>query len=334
MRDTTCRLPSYSPRIIARYIALIVALILADGTIVHAGDKGREVIQDPQFRHGVYLEEPKPGKHVRYGELRMDADKQPAWALLQWSSRFPLNPEASLQSRGGTLTCSNVAKTIILSRRNQHGDVVLAANSGKEYADPGRKAGEPWVHLLVEQHFEPPQPLSNLEFARLHVEARLLKSEPTPGHNYDPDTHAAQFLIYFTLQNRNPRSAGYSDLLWFGIPVYDNRERYPKECKHLDFGGTAKYIFSPNGKTFTTQSAHDGEWITIDKDLSPLMREALEMAWERGFLKDSKTLSDYYIGGMNIGWELPGSFDVGVQVRDLSLKVKERAALPQKGGSP
>ena len=306
-------------------VALAVGLGFLNEISLRAAQKAHELIQDPKFRCGVYLHEPQPGKHVRYGELRIDTDKQPAWALLQWSSRFSLDPHAAMKSSGGTLTCSNAAKAIVLSSRRQDGDIVLAANTGNEYVAPGRKAGEPWVHLLVEQQFEPPQSLGNLESVRFHVEARLLKSERTPGHLYDPGTHAAQFQIFFTVQNRNPKSAGYGDLVWFGIPIYDNRDRFPKEFKQQDFGGTAKFIFTPDGRTFTAQTAHDAKWITIDKDLLPLMREALETAWGRGFLKESKTLSDYYIGGMNMGWELPGSFDVAMQVRKLSCKTQNRA---------
>ena len=113
-------------------------------------------------------------------------------------------------------------------------------------------------------------------------------------------------------------------MLWFGVLIYDNRDRFPKAFKEQDFGGTAKFIFSPIGRTFTSKSAHDGKWMTIDKDLLPLMREALDTAWSRGFLKDSKQLSDYSIAAMNMGWELPGTFDVAMQIRHLSLTVSEK----------
>ena len=45
------------------------------------------------------------------------------------------------------------------------------------------------------------------------------------------------------------------------------------------------------------------------------------MAWSKGFLTASRTLSDYRIAGMNLGWEVPGVFDASAQVRDLSLTV-------------
>ena len=82
------------------------------------------------------------------------------------------------------------------------------------------------------------------------------------------------------------------------------------------------FIFTPAGSIFTSASAHDGGWLTVDKDILPLMREALETAWARGFLTESRALADYRITGLNLGWEVPGIFDVEMQVRDLSLKVR------------
>ena len=107
-----------------------------------------------------------------------------------------------------------------------------------------------------------------------------------------------------------------------GIPLYDDRSRFPKEHKAQDFGGTAMFIFTPGGEVFADRSAHDRDWITIDKDLRPLFVESLETAWQRGFLRESRDLADYRITGMNLGWEVPGLFDVAVQVRDLSLEVE------------
>lgn len=283
----------------------------------------RELIEDNHFHRGFILWEPKPGQHVRYGELNgFDAKTKPVWGLSQWSSKLPLEAAALTRSTDGALVCSNSAKSIVLGPNGTtKADFSMAVNTGAEYGATARKSGEPWVHLLVEQEFDPPAPLKSISAAKLHVEARLLRSRNLHRNDYTTGLHAAQFQIFFTVQNRNRESPGHGDLLWFGIPIYDNRHRFVPEFKAQDFGGTAKFIFTPEGKTFTSASAHDGGWVVIERDLLPLMREALETAWARGFLKDSKQFEDYSIGGMNMGWELPGTFDVEMQVRNLSLKL-------------
>ena len=80
------------------------------------------------------------------------------------------------------------------------------------------------------------------------------------------------------------------------------------------------YIFTPAGNAFSTKSTHDQKWITIDTDLLQLMREGLENAWRDNFLKESQSLADYRIAAINIGWEVPGTFDVDLAIRRLSLR--------------
>lgn len=286
-----------------------------------------EVIRDNGFRRGVILWETQPGRHVKYGEMgAVGAGVAPVWGLSQWSSRFPI------QATGGGLVFSNDAKAITF--KGAESDLALAANSGVEYGPGSRKAGEPWVHLLVEQEFEKHPFLNSLAAAKFHLEARLLRATNLHRGDFDPGVHAAQFQVFFTVQNRNRQSRGHGDLLWFGIPIYDNRHRHPPEFKSKDFGGTEKFIFTPAGTNFTTASAHDGDWVVIDRDLLPLMREGLQMAWDKGFLSGSANIADYAIGGMNMGWELPGLFDVAMEIRKLSLIAVEAERKPPPKNLP
>ena len=289
----------------------------------------RELIQDNHFQRGFVLWESKPGKHVRYGELQgLEPNTKPIWGLAQWSSQFPLDSTAiTSASKGskGLMVFSNTAKAVTLGAGNSiQADLSLAVNSAAEYGPRARNASDPWVHLLVEQEFDPPARLADLAAAKLHIEARLLRSRNLHRGDYAPGKHAAQFQIFFTVQNRNRHSPDHGNLLWFGVPIYDNRDRFPKAFKAQDFGGTAKFIFTLGGETYAKASLHDGDWVVISADLLPLMREALEAAWSRGFLKGSKDFADYSIGGMNLGWEVPGTFDVELQVRKLSLKVAQK----------
>lgn len=283
----------------------------------------RELVRDPHFQAGFRLIEPKPGKRAVYGRLAGDSDKaEPAWDLDQWSSRFPLAETSAASMNSGVRRWANTAKSVTLGQPGTaEADLSLAVNASVEYGQRARKSGEPWVHLLVEQSFADPPSLASLTSARLRLKARLLRSELHRTEDYSPDRHAAQFQMFLTLQNRNRQSPGFGKLLWFGIPLYDDRSRFPKAHKAQDFGGTAMFIFTPGGDVFTDRSAHDREWITVDKELRPLFVEALETAWQRGFLTESRDLADYRVTGMNLGWEVPGIFDVAMQVRDLSLRV-------------
>lgn len=302
------------------HISLIVWLALA-AALASARAEERELIQDQKFERGFALWKPEPGKLVRYGALKgLKTESEPVWSLYQWSSRFPFADSLRGENSAGSLVFKNAAKSVAVGvSPEREGMLSLAANARIEYGSQARSAKDPWVHLLVQQDFDPPAALDQLNSLRLKLAARLVRSTNLHAGDYSPGIHAAQFQIFFTVQNRNPKSAGFGDYLWFGVPLYDNRSRFAKAFKEQDFGGTAKYIFTPAGSEYSQTSTHDGAWVAIDKDVLPMVREALEAAWARGFLKDSKDVADYFIAGMNMGWELPGIFDVEMAVKDLSL---------------
>jgi len=306
---------------------IVAARTAADAADRKADSAGRrELIRDPHFQTGFHLIEPKPGRRVVYGRLAGVAQNaDPAWDLDQWSSRFPLAAEPPAIPRPGVRHWSNTGKTVTCSEPGTtEADLCLAVNGGVEYEHRARKPGEPWVHLLVEQRFADPPSLAGIASARLRLQARLLRSDFHRTDDYSPGLHAAQFQMFLMLQNRNRESPGFGKLVWFGIPLYDDRSRFPKEHKAQDTGGTAMFIFTPAGEVFADRSAHDGDWIRVDKELRPLLLEALETAWQRGFLRESRDLTDYRVTGMNLGWEVPGLFEVEMRVRDLSLQTQRR----------
>ena len=313
-------------------VAATAVALLTTAWSCHAAENmpDRELIRDPDFRRGFIVLQPEPGKRGSYGMVRgHEATADPVWDLVQWSSKHPLAIAAAEKLADGSLRFSNVAKTVTLGAAgSERGDLGMAVNASAEYGSLARKSGEPWVHLLVGQDITDPPSLADLSAARLHVEARLIASEKRPMPNYSPDLHAAQFQIFFSVQNLNRQSPGYGKYLWFGIPNYDDRHRAVPAYKARDTGGTNMFIYTPAGDVFSPKSTHEQKWITIDTDLLPLMREGLEYAWKNNFLKESQSLADYRIAAMNIGWELPGTFDVDLAIRRLSLRASSTKSSP------
>lgn len=308
------------------------AILLAGFLMLLAGTAPaaeRELIRDPHFARGCILYQPKTGQHVEYGVIAGVAKGgKPAWGLAQWSSREKLPSDSPQTLLSGALSYTNAAKAVTFGPSGTaDADITLGVNGGNEYGGRVRTNGEPWVHLLVEQQFENPPALAALSRANFHIAARLKKFRRWDMPGYSPQLHAATLQVFFTLQNQNRNSAGYGRYLWFGVPIYDDRHRLPESYQAQDAGkadATGMFIYTVAGAEFTAQSLHDPEWVTIDKDLLPFMRESLKTAWQRGFLTDSQSLADYHITGMNLGWEVTGIFDVATQLRDLSLSVIEQ----------
>lgn len=296
-----------------------------------ASNTVRELIADPHFQGGFALLKPAPGKVVPAGELRWDGARPgpPVWRLAQWNSRFTLEGVPAEALPSGAIRFGNEAKFVIVAPPEKpEADLILGVHGSVEYGGTARKKGQPWPHLLVSQRFKNPPAVSDLSVARFRVSARLLESRLHRTPEYTKRLHAAQFLMFLNIQNLNRKSAGYGDFLYLGIPLYDSRYPVPRRFTAPDQAG--KFIYTPGGAAYTDKRMADGEWVSIDKDVLPIIRAGLEEAWRRGFLKASRDLADYRISAMNMGWEVPGILDVSAQVRDLSLRVVVRTPRRQR----
>jgi hypothetical protein len=171
--------------------------------------------------------------------------------------------------------------------------------------------------------------LDEVDAIRLRVRLRLLYSRnEIPANGYDPGLHAAQFQMFFIVKNIRPGCVDQGNYYWFGVPFYDSRYDIPPAYMAADAGkadATGKFIFTIAGESLGEPSLKTGHWITLDKDLLPHVLTGLQEAAKRGYLKDPNP-HDYAVANMNLGWEIPGTFDAAIQVQDLDVS----AAL--KGG--
>ena len=179
-----------------------------------SGAAERELIRDPHFQRGFILLAAEPGKRVPYGELTgLAPGEPPVWDLCQWSSKHPLTVRQPELLPGGAIQFKNSGKTVTIARPgSERADITLGVTGSVEYGTRARKQGEPWIHLLLQQSIENAPALTDINSAMLHVEARLLSSRKIETPDYTPNLHAAQFQIFFSVQNLNRQSAGYGEL--------------------------------------------------------------------------------------------------------------------------
>lgn len=287
-----------------------------------------DLLCDPQFQNGFNILAPAPGRKVATGLTQPRfARGKPTWSLCQWNSKFNLSDAKPEMPDAQTHRLANEAKAVIISSGNKNGDLILSIDSRPEYGGKVRKNGQPWPHLLAQQEVAIHM-LKDIDRIEFKIEALLLKNEGQRPEGYQKELHTAQFLLTFTVQDRNRKSPGFGDMIWFNVAMYDERAKFCDLHASMDTADpSAKMIYAPPTKSFAQQSLHDGEWVTFShNDLSSLFREAIALARKKGYLKKSPDPNDFAIGSVIMGWEVTGINDASMQIRNLSIKLHMKRA--------
>lgn len=264
-----------------------------------------------------------------------DAGYRPNWKISQWNSGTSLRDEtktAYKRNADGSYTVSNDFKTVSYSPKT--GILTMRLNASAYYKAP-RKNGESWPHLLlspVSDFYGCTTPdyayyPSNCEEMRLQLSCRLTDFTDYMGSRSNPNLHAAQLLLY--LYVKGFREDGTTAHMWFGIPIFDNRTQHLAEGGMIDSGqqnASGEFIYAlPTRDTMHTTFVSDtGEvipsrdWVDIDVDIIPYLHRALQLAQKNGFFTGI-TWDNLVVTGMNLGFELPGTYDVECDFRDLKL---------------
>ncbi|MBP7053047.1 MAG: hypothetical protein KBE65_18740 [Phycisphaerae bacterium] len=303
---------------------LFVLAILSAGSAAWGAD-GTALFADMQFRRGFLLSYPDSsrGRAVEAVLTLGDANNVPAWRLCQWATKYSLAQAACVPGEAGDRSYENQGKRVVVGGPGSpNRDLILDIRGKVEYGASARKPGESWPHLLIEQDAAVLYPLDELDGIRLAITLRLVHCvNHIPAGQYDPGLHAAQFQMFFIVKNIAPASQDRGDYFWFGVPFFDSRHDIPPAYMARDAGkgdATGKFIYTLDARSLGIAPLSDGRWIVVQADLLPFIRSGLQEAVKRGYLKDA-TLHGYAVANMNLGWEIPGTFDAAIQVRDLDI---------------
>jgi len=280
-----------------------------------------EVIADKNFNNGIHLLGTNSANASPITQLYPfgKTGAEPNWTLAQWGSNFNLidvkpkvvSGKTSYEDPGKRISFEAKDKTVLVSME------IIGSN---EYPSP-RKDNQDWPHLLLGQEVKSKVRLSKMQSLQYNIDARLMYDENKMGSTLNPKLHTSQVSFYLAVQNINEKSATYGDFFWFGLPLYDHRYRDIKEYAEQDLGkadATKKFILNVAAKDLFTGPLQDKQWVSIKKNIYPLLLNAFKKAQERGFLRGTQ-FSDLGIGSMNFGWEVPGTFDCGLQFKNLGL---------------
>ncbi|TAN36737.1 MAG: hypothetical protein EPN23_07975 [Verrucomicrobia bacterium] len=294
-----------------------------------------ELIADTEFQRGLNVKDRSGHKHVIAWNTNA---APPVWNTAQHHSKSSFADQAFQKITTNGFSFQDAYEMLSIHPTDTDADFVCGVNADHEFGGKLREKGDPWPHLYLEQRISEPQghlgtnapSLADIEKINFSVNVKLLHDRKKNGPTYSRHVHAAQFLVFFTIQNLNHKSKGFGDYYWFGISLYDDRYPVTTLFAMQDKGspkkkGTDKFIYNIGVKPFTDKAVANGEWVRVAGDLRPYIVAGLQECWRRGYLADTKTLADYRFGGLVLGWEVTGLNDVAMAVKGLKAEavVKE-----------
>lgn len=258
-------------------------------------------------------------------DLTYKDNASPIWIMSQHGDIYSLNDhynkytgDRSVENIDGYYTFYDESKKVAANPTT--GALYLELNASKEYNRP-RKSGEQWPHLLLNQGFKKAVQMEETTSVVLTADMELKKFEDHMDGQANPSTHAAQFLMYLVVKSNN--SAEDGGFFWFGIPFFDNR--YPNgvpESGLVDAGGagaTSKFIYGmPSNEYIDDGILQLNKKTHIEIDITTYIAQGLLLAQQNGYFTKS-TYKDLCFQSMNIGYELPGTYDIGVEISNFAL---------------
>jgi len=303
-----------------KHLLYFILLITSITSRAQNKPKQIEIITDTRFMNGIGL----AGESSAHPEV-IDtlypfgkSRQQPIWKMPQWATRYNLKGVKPKVNKD-TVIYENEGKKVSFLKIKNTTLVGLEVFGDNEYAKP-RVANQEWPHLLLEQRTNQ-TPIAQMSKLNYTISARLTHSANLTGTSYDPGLHAAQVTLYLLVQNVNKTSSGLGDYFWFGLPLYDSRNEVLEEYAAQDLGkedATKKFILNVASNELFSGSLHQKQWVHIKKDIYPLLIKAFNTAKANGYLKTT-SVDDITIESTNVGWEIPGTFNAGIQFQNLKL---------------
>lgn len=301
-------------------------------------DSKYQMIIDNRFEHGFDVS-PGSGSNPDTGwfpeerwtknvDICPTQGDTPIWMLSQHGDIYSLNDHynkyggdrynTTVPDEDGYYTFYDESKKV--SVNPSKGACYLELNTSQEYERP-RKSGEQWCHILLNEGFQKAVQVKEIDECILTIDLTMKKFEDHMNGLADSSLHATQFLMYLVMKSNNP--AEDSGFFWFGIPFFDNR--YPNglpESGMIDAGGagaTSKFIYSmPSADYMEDKTLILNKTCSIEVDIKPYILNGLILAQEKGFFLNS-TFEDLCFQSMNIGFEIPGTYDCGIEMSNFSL---------------
>ena len=274
--------------------------------------------------------------YLTYDGNKADGDN--TWRMAQWGCTKDMVADGTFERNGSVLTYSDGGKLLQVDS-SKTGAITLGIKGSEEYTKDAEgnirertDSTENWPHILIEQGVN--ADTGNCEHLYMEVNYTVTKCESLVDRELypiNPDLNAAQFQWFITLTDMNPESESYGNSMWFGFSMFDTRamDSTPSGFASYDGGkedSTGLFIYMLSLQSVAGQQPGSvniptsvvGKDVSVKVDILPYINQALKIARQNGAMKGASA-DQLKIGSTNIGWELPGNYDVEVDISYLNM---------------
>ena len=273
----------------------------------------------------------------------------PEWTLLQFSTRYPFHDITNSSPHlvgdefnyrftdmgNGKYKYENYSKNIIIDTKT--GEYSLGLQASRCFVHGDREQGQEWPHWCIQRKiYDQPDPpkqchIASSQSLMVTLDVKINYYEDFMGERANPDLHSAMCVFYLCVDNRDPVTKKFTDRLWFGIPVFDNRYPVSSQASFPDVGtkdtATEQWIFNISAAEFFSLDYNLqtpggqvilNEWRSIKVDVLGKIHEAFQNAQTNGYMTSSKW-ENLYINNMYCGYEMPGTYDMDMSFKNLDI---------------
>lgn len=316
---------------------------VTDKTDKYGVRTNESVLSDANFVNGFGLKTPHQSpasveKHLNY-ENENAGDY--AWTIAQWWSPYDF-ANATLTKNDSVMNYKNTNRELEVDTSN--GKITMALNGAAEYQYyedtpedeiDERLKNRAWPHFLLEQNFNsdlflsPSEVYSEGGSIKVHFDVTINKVDQIKT---GVASDCAQLLFYVSVYNRLQEGQTADEygkngarVAWVGVPILDTRYEYVDLYHALDTGmagATGHLIYSCSSKSYMGETKPTiGKKYSVTVDLLEVIHDAFIYGQSSGLnsLYHWENLSIEY---MNLGWEIPGSFDVSATFENLDIYVE------------
>lgn len=303
----------------------------------------QEMLRDLNFSRGLDVSKFHSNTSGGIPEGTLDfegksAEGKPIWSMGQWGCTVSLMNAEFLRDGsklsyydGSKLYAFDAAKTGNISLAIK-GSVEYGKDENGEYRDR-LQAIENWPHNIIGQSFAPElAAVKGADRIMWECEYTVTQCDRLTNYPVNKDLHAAQFQWFVSMYNNNPESESYRQSVWFGFSMFDTRamNTCPAGMAAFDGGkedntGMFIYMFSLAQVDDTLAwnvvekpSSVVGQKRTVKVDVLPFIKAGVQSAQRKGALKGANW-DDMVFSSTNIGWEIPGSYDVSVDIHAMNM---------------